>query len=547
MTLQWIPSVQLIQDTVDYVRAQDTNRPLKQLEARTRYLYERLRSVEAGEALIAQGVVLDPSTRPGSPVYFDPVAGSFKPAWAGVVQSGADYGYATGAAQVKGLVLNKSTSTGGDVLLSGKARNTYEIDWTQVIDGGSLEAGTYFVSAVTPGNLTRSRSVLSVYVGTLDSSGTIIFTPEVDGNLRNHLHYKFPLVPDVVADLNTEGWAPISAFTGSGFPIPGGATHGYVISKNAELAAAFPPVPLTNHYLEFVGRGVHEDAYILDQYGLWWVDGAITPDALATDANFSGQDKYYTLWVSKLQAETSIVTSLDPSTNPNHIPVVFRTPGGLVADAGALVAAIESLGSPTASDDLTGTAVKTISGARFTLGPAVSTIIAGDNISVEATAGNAAGYHGVLRISAGTSGVQIGDPSLVALNNAIEDYYGSVPSLVLPKGRVSSITVKVNIPTNFSTQRSLRLVLDLIGTATLSGQALGLAYQRVRVGTAITSGTTPMTPFSFNMTDAQVTRVTSDTLAVQAGDTVFFTITQTNAGVSYSLPILRVQYELTSA
>lgn len=546
MTLQWTPTVQLIQDTLDKVNARDTNRPLKQLELRTRYLYERLQSIAGGEALISQGVTLEAETKPGSPVYFDPVAGSFKRAWAGIIQDEAEYGYATAAAQVRGIVLSKSTTTSGDVLLEGRAPNTYGIDWTQVIDGGSLVAGTYYLSAVTPGNLTTSRSVLSVYLGTLDSAGTILFHPEVNGSLRNHLHYRFDLLATISANLSGTGWVPVAQFVGAGIPVPPGATYGYNIGLDASLSAAFPPVPLTNHYLEFVGRGVHEDAYVLDENGLWWVDGSVTPDALTGDSNFPGADKYYRLWIAKLQADVQGVSTLAPSQDANVLPVVFRNSSGLVAATGELVAALESLGSATSTSDLTGTAVKTINGVKFTTGPVVSTLVAGENISLEATAGDASGRSGVVRISAGTNGVQNGEPSLVALNNAVEDFYGTLPCVVLPKSRTSSLSVKVNIPTNFSGARVLRLTLDLIGTVTLASQTLNLGYQRVRVGEPIVSGSVAMPAYSFNLTDTQVTRVTSSGVSVVAGDTVYFTVTQPNAGITYSLPILRLQYELSS-
>ena len=118
---------------------------------------------------------------------------------------------------------------------------------------------------------------------------------------------------------------------------------------------------------------------------------------------------------------------------------------------------------------------------------------------------------------------------------------------MLPRGRTSSLSVRVTIPTNFTGNRILRLTLDLIGTTTSASQSLGLAYQRVRLDTPIASGSTAMAALNFDLTDTEATRVTSAGITVAAGDTVYFTVSQTNAGVTYSLPVLRLQYELSNS
>ena len=539
----WIPNIAFIQDLVDRVRGVDANRPLHQLDQRTQYLYDTLQTISGGELLVAKNVTVDPSTVPGTPVYFDDVSNTFKPGLAAVsIAPGNNYGFATDASLIRGVVLVKHGGAAGDIALVGKIKNSiWGINWAPVIDTGTLVSGVHFLSSVAPGKITRSRSNLSVYIGSLNSAGDMILDPTVNGSLRDHLHYRFELNAVVVADTATEGWAPASEFA-----LPAaGATHGYVIHQNPLLAAVFPPVPLDASHLEFQGRGVHKDAVVIDANGIWW-KGATGPDVLTVDPDFAPPTygRYYVLWLTRLNFGATFVSSLDPLDNAGTLPVTFEGTNGLPARSGALLAGIKQVlrVSPEVSE--AAVALKELNGVLGKFGPVASRIFAGPGATVEGEFGDdAQGWYGHVTVSTGASSAINGEPVLVALDNAVEDLYGSLPVLAFPELRVSSVRCKVNVPTVLPGDRSMRLVLDIIGV-TSGTVALNLSYVLVRAGAPISQTDIPLDPLNVSRVVNQFTRVESALIPVTAGDTVFYRVTQPDGGLATAIPILRMQYSI---
>jgi len=535
----WIPNIERIRDSLDYVRARDTNRPLDQITNRTQYLYEQLEAATAGEVLLARNVILDSTTTVGMPVYFDATAAKFKAARADMNMTANDYGFAAETAEVRGIVVVKHTSTAGDIALVGKISSTFGISWASVIDDGNALPGMYYLDAVESGKITRSRSVLSVYIGVLDSSGTMLFHPEINGNLRSHLHQKFELEIDTGSTLSDPGWIPVAQFAGIGIPVPVGAIYGYNVSLNTTLAAYFPPVPTDAHWFEYAGRGVHKDAYVLDNNGLWWIN-TTAPDSLASDPNFtSGYTDYFNLWLTRINVGSSFVASLEGTTDVDKIPVVFTDGSGNEASTGALTAAITQsvIHSPTAST--VDTAIKEIDGVTALSGPVVGKIIPGTGVAIEGSSGDeTSGFYGDLVIHAGTTGGIELQPSVAAMDNATEEFYSDIPVLAFPSGRSSSLTLRVNIPTNMLTNRKVRLLLDIIGTTTTTGVVLTTTYKRIQAGTAIPSTFTALTLPTFNITSGLITRVTSAAMDANPGDTLVIKILQPASAPAYSIPMV---------
>lgn len=493
----WIQNVQLIQDLLDYVRARDTNRPLSQLAQRTQYLFEAIQEAQTGELLIARNVALDELTIPGSPVWFDTSDAKWKLGQAILeVASGNDFGFARPESEVKGVVLVKHTASTGDIALYGRIRNdVWGIDWDQVIDTGSLAAGRYYLST-TEGQITTSRNVLSVEIGTMDSLGNLVLTPSVTGNLRSHLHLRFQLEAVLGASLNDPGWVPVANFGGAGIPYPVGAIYGYNLTQNAALAAKFPPQPIDNYFMAYNGVGVHPDSLVVDENGIWWMNGTESPDNMGVHLYQSSETaNYFEFWMTILNFGSKLVNSLQTVDQVDTIPIIIQDLLGAGADSGDLrIFLSQVLRIPELDDesDEGGYALKTVEGVKGVRGPVVNRIKAGPGISITGTEGTAAdGRHGTLVISLSSALASLlrGQPSLVALDNAREDFYGEVPVLSLPQGRRSGFKMKIQVPDFLTGTYQAVINLGVVAPQAYNSQ-VSVSWMIVRPGSAVPSAAT---------------------------------------------------------
>lgn len=537
----WVPSITYIADLVDKVAAKDTNRPLRQLDQRTQYLFDILQTIASGELIAAKNVTLDSATVPGTPVYFDDATSTFRPGLADVdISTGNSYGFPSDASVIRGVVLIKYGSTAGDVALYGKISNSiWGIDWTQVIDTGAITPGIQYLSSVTSGKMTRSRSHLSVYIGNLDSAGDMILAPQVNGNLREHLHYRFTLKKDVVADTSIEGWAPASEFPNA----PVGATYGYVVQQNAGLAAVFPPVPVDACTLEYSWSNLPDGVYTVNEDGIWW-NSATAPDALAADPSLPGYTAHFVFWVTRLNFGASFVGSLTGLDEDDKVPVSFVDANGNPATSGALKAYLGSIVKVQAAADEGGLALKSLDGVKASFGPVINRLFAGAGVSLEGDFGSdITGWYGNVVVTAGSSSEITGLPILVSLDNAAEDFYGNLPVITFPELRVSSVYMKINVPTNIPTGRKIKLILDVIGVGS-GAITLNVAYNKVSIGSAISQTEISLTALAPTLVANQAVRVTSDSVDIAPGDTIFFRVTQPNGALANAVPLLRIQYSI---
>lgn len=535
----WPSKVVTITDGEE-VEQQVINRPLSQLVNRTSYLFERLQSAGVGESIIVTNVVLSTSTIAGTPVYYDAASGSFKPAVSEISTDEDSYGLPKDESRVNGVVLTKHTDASGDVILAGELDNSvWDIDWTTIIDSGTLTAGTYFLSS-TSGKITTSVNNLAAFVGFLDSSGNMYVQPNIQGDLRSHVHFRFDLTSSLGAAITDSGWLPASVFTANGISVPSGYTHGYNISKDSDLNSRFPPVPLLAHALFYNGQlENHQEAYLINNDGIWWDSSYGTPWTLDSS-----------LFLIELFGSTSIVSSLAPSAEAGIVPLTVRDAQDSDAATGDLKIGLnlsDAIGSVT--NDSSPTAVKSRgSDGKLRLGPIVSRIIPGSNVNIESDNGDATdGYYGSLRLSVGTSGNAVVQPAIAALDGATEDFYGIWPSTVFPKGRSSSITYLIQVPTNLLSSRVARLYMDVIGPVTLASQSLGIDYALARVGNDAPTSFTSLTDLSFSLTSGKVTRITSASVSVEPGDTLLLKVSQEAASPTYDLPIIRSQVTISGS
>jgi hypothetical protein len=552
----WTPDVPEVTDGVTKVAASDVNPIINALNENDLYLFSQIQAIQSGEVLIARNVSLSGPMVPGTPVYYDEVNNNFAPALSAVnVNPGDNYGFAADSSVVRGIVLVTYGALAGDIALGGRIRNdVWDIDFTAVIDNATIVPGIYYLGSVTPGQLSKSRSNLSVYLGSMDNDGNFIFNPVVNGSIRDHIHYRFDLLATLVPDQTTEGWAPAGGF----LKAPVGAVYGYVVQKNPALAAAFPPVPLDGHYFEFQGTGVHRQAYILNSYGIWWMS-ATAPNALTVDPNYptgSGYLRYFRLWIMLLNYGGPVVTSLAPATNPAVVPVQFSDPNGNPAASGALLAFLTSFRVPGVATDETPFAQKTIAGPKMSSGPVVTRLVPGFGITLvplpipggdpAVTYGDPVnGFYGPVQIAAGASADLTGSPTVVQLNNAAEDIYGNVPVIQLPRLQVSGVTLKVVIPPVLPPNQGVRISMDIIGPAAIT-VPLQISYIRITAGQNIIQTLIPLTPVNPTLIINQIITVLTDEVPVAPGDTVIFQITQANAGLPMDVPVLNFGYAISA-
>lgn len=528
----WIYVINTIFDG-EYVKSKVINRPLDQLVARTQYLYDLIQNMEAGQLLIAPNVTVKADTVPGQPVYYNATESRFEQCLAEVNTGQNNYGRPTDRAQIRGLILTKHTDSTADIALYGRVKASIypDIDWAAISDGGVQLHGDVYVSAVTPGNLSDSTSHLEVRVGSLDGEGNLHFTPDIEGSLRDHVHYRWRLTENLGSVITDEGWLPAAVFTANGISVPSGYTHGYNVATDADLSAHFPPTPVVANNLFVDGlKAADEDDYLVDENGIWW-KGSDTP---WTKPTF-----FYT---AELDTPTGIVTSLRPATS--GIPVQPQNAAGESATTGdlylALLAADLFAGSGINSNYALSNNVRT--DGKLDITPIVPRIIPGTNVSIDADEGDATnGYHGPMVINAGVgAGVQV-YPVVAELNNTAEDKYGDLPVISFPNGRNNTdVVYKVAIPTNVQAGRKLKLELDLLAAQIVSDD-LDAEYQLIRPGVTVPSSWTTMTSIPAGITAAgKPNTVQTEEIDVEPGDTVLIKLIQPLSPPSYDLMISKV-------
>jgi len=275
------------------VKASVANRAPRQLTARTQYLYERLNSITAGEALFLHYQKIEADAAPGDLVYFDETYNGYKRALAAVeFNQTAGWYMLAPSAFVVGMVYAKTGTEAGHILTAGTLR---DFDLTNaIVNGGPDEVGPYFLSMQTPGKLTLQKPAISVYVLYNRGDDTFHFMPTPRDLLEDHVHYKFELYAKPAGEANCvvrgdgqvhqvvdpdptqQGWLPADhpLFQGAA---PDGAKFGYNLAQHPELQKVWPPNPSGSVYLEQNGYGLPINATerptaIIDCSGLWWME-----------------------------------------------------------------------------------------------------------------------------------------------------------------------------------------------------------------------------------------------------------------------------------
>ena len=525
----WVFTVQVIANG-ENVEQVVINRPLNQLISRTSYLFDQLQRVAGGEMIAALNQTLSSAAIPGTPVYYNEANNRFEPGLLAANEDGDNYGDPKDTSFIAGIVLNKHTTTTGDVCLFGKIDNEiYGIDWSTVSDDQTVLEGQVNLSSTAAGKITKASSSLTARLGTLDANGDLYFQPRTEGSLRDHLHYRFKLTEALVTSVGDAGWLAAADFISNGISVPAGMTHGYNVPVDATLRAAFPPVPRAANAFYIDGLLIPEDAYLLDDTFLW-VDNT----ALAT----SPWTAETALFLAMLVGDNGNVSSLNP--NNDIVPLTITNSGGDAQASGALLLGVnptDIIGGDTSEGIY---ALKVASGGKVERGPIVSRLVAGANISLTGEAGDATdGFFGRVLVSSGTDGTAVVQPSIAALDNAVEDFYGEIPSIALPKNRSSSILFAVPMPSNLLANRLVRLSFVFLASVAVSDN-MSLEYMRLRPGQSAPTVFTALASVSPAIaTGGTPTAVLSEGVAAEPGDILYFRLTQPAPSPSYDLFIPR--------
>lgn len=300
------------QNAVDFVEngerveAGVANRAPRAIDANTRYLRQRLDTIQKGETLIAECRTVESSVQVGQPVYWNDTHKEYR-----LAKGAVDVDPSTGAlttaksAQVAGIILKKINATKADILLAGIA----EVDLSQAVDA-AVSPGLYYLSNSQAGKLTSILQPVSTTVLQVLDDGSTIGTHEVLVNpqfsefIDRHRHFKYDLKPVPAGDhsppavdgnhvitnpdSSIEGWLPAnhSVFGGKA---PAGAKFGYNLSAST-LNDLWPPIPVASAYVELAEgtEGSFERTEIIHGHITWDAPNIPSHDFAEQAFSFSG-------------------------------------------------------------------------------------------------------------------------------------------------------------------------------------------------------------------------------------------------------------------
>lgn len=554
------------------VSAGVTNRAPQTIDANVRYLWDLIQAAQIGSTVYAWQQTLEAAAEQGMAVYFNPTTKRFERGLA-LVQANVSGVLETAlSAQVWGIVANKTDTTLGDILLFGWA----EVDISAAVDA-PVTAGTYYLSGVNAGVLTKQKPPVSVAVLRADGNGKVFVQPQFIDFLDRHTHYRFdltcrpagdtePLPPGghhVIThpDVSKKGWLPANHSSFQGLA-PIGAKFGYNFLADASLKNAWPPLPISSATLEWdkavpphVGfAGVPEGLCILDRNGIWWMsdcEGDVPwpelfriSDSIANSQSISESDSQgiclrdmqmaLRLWFTKVNFATDVtlVRSLTPGDKRIKIHCLGTdtdaTAGDLVIDLDLnfLVQPNKSRGYVVLKgfDPVTET---------FPQGDVMEGVYAisnnitlsGIHIPLDPALPNGKQlYVGPVGLEVTTQPTMEADVQLVRLSGVKEEFYQDTMYLGFTTGEAQSYRAKIQVPADLtlpSPQLALRLVI--LGRAAGVLPSLTVTARRIPrpVNGLVTPANLPTSGDEFSVTITTTATLPSSNQYVEAVSSPF--------------------------
>jgi len=583
------------------VKSSVASRPSQALENNTEYLKELLDALSLGQAVILRNQYIESTLVVGDAVYVD--SGTYKAALAEIEYSETSSAYIVAeTSYVIGIIMSKSSSTRGDILLHGYA----ELDISDAVDG-TLEVGPYYLSSALPGKLVKQSQPVNVYVLYHAGNDTIFVNPSPRGFIDSHVHYVFDLYAQpagtpncpgfgeamsiLVPDPSQQGWLPASHASFSGLA-PAGAKFGYNIPQHEDLARVFPPFPLKTVHIEFNGRDAR-DLVEVDMNGIWWMEDCVgsapwrpwdpslscsapstfptilgctnmPPEILEGISDPGDYIPEIKLWLTRFNTdEQPNVRSLQPIDGSG---IVIRNLDGETATTGDLEIGLDLSISESETEDEAGyLAFKSASGGALNRGPVVESVIPGSSaivLSSEQTL-TSGGYVGNISLDIDSSLIsgRQGWTAHTSLYNAQSTLYQDIPVVEFPLGIASHIRSTVYIPVSgIDAGSTIKFYLWLLSptrhvlptltnayrilpvpAAPIPGEGLTNEVNLVTTDTALADIVPPTLPVG---PDAYIIQE-SEEISITAGDTIVYKL---GRGASDSYPgdviLLRMIYKV---
>lgn len=572
------------------------NTPLLQLQRMVTDLRDRLDAAEIGAAVVASRAPLESVTVVGSPVYWDEANGRFGAAQLSLATSQGLLALAS-SAKVLGVVVAKNDATTGTVLLAG----TYTVDVSGAVATGETYAAGYFYLAAEAGKVTRSRPFVSVPCYFATGEGKILFTREARDAVDNHSHLQFSLTcrPAGVhyspgpggahtisdADDSLPGWLPAghSSFGGNA---PLGAVFGYNLSADPDLAAVWPPMPISAADLWW-DKGIDADVSgtriplgftglaIIDRHGIWWTsdcygDVPWPKDLDSTDHSQSYSDDAapecprhldMSLILAMARPTYDLASAVVASLHSVDPRLQIRCRGtNTEAETGHLEIDLD-LELSVATDDTRGASVlKGLSGSSFTKGNVLEGVYPlSDNVTlvsnlptVKRVPGDDASedvYQGLVGITVAPQSSFELAAEIIRLDGVEQDFIEDIPLLTFPEGKDTALRLRFDVAAalGLSTPK-FRLRLLILGRAAGALPALTVTYRRLpRPADGLndpenlpTSDTSLSITMAATLTNTdQYVEATSSAFTVVAGDRVYFTVSR-DSGDAYAADLALV-------
>jgi len=561
----WIEYVRRIQNG-DPVEAGQANITIDALIQRDDYLKQAFDLATSGRALIEFDVELDPATAVGTPVYVDTDAGDvYTPAQALIFNSGPNIGQLEDEGYVKGIVITKTAGNRGHVALSGILD---DIDWTAITDDGLDTPGHYFLSSTEAGKITLTRSAAAIYIGQLLTNGSFILSRNDDVSGEDHMHYAFvltnkpavavpgdltPAVPTVgnpwdisgVVDADERGW--LNANHPSLGPAPAGAVFGYNIEQEAQLDGVFPPIPVLAAFMTLGGEALSSDQFLVDANGIWWLSDAYDEVPWPIDYDSTGEESPMDLYLTSLTTDTVSrgVSTLVADQN-TVLPISILNTQGNAASAGDLVISITGLMLAGATDEATGSAVKSISGRTVNTGPVMDTLeIISTGLTATATVNDGGKLSGAITLALDAATInQFLLPGVTRLVGVQQDQFREFSYLSLPDGKDTSVIYQFTVPTQgVQVDTEMRLRLSMLGRGASALPDLVIEQRNLlpEVGSeaVVPSAWTAVETLSgLDVTgDTVETFSLATTITVQPGTEILLRVSRAGSSDGYASPV----------
>lgn len=585
----WNEFLQLIQSG-EAVTAGNANRAPRTLDENVRYVYELLQAANIGETVFSRQQTVLSTALVGQPVYYRASTQQWEPGLAAASTDG-DTGalVASESAHIWGIIYEKHNSTLADILLFGVVDN---FDLTNALAGAAVEAGQYYLSAVTAGTITKQNPAVTVPVLKTDGNGKVFVNPQWE-QLGSHIHFKFELqcVPAgehadpgvgnrhtiTSPDTAVEGWLPAgnAIFNGNA---PTGAKFGYNISANPSLQNAFPPLPVDNAAIDWdkgedADQGYHgipigEQGLVqIDKNGIWWMSDCYGdvpwPAALDTASSESISEGFnecprdltmrMILWFAKLNFNTDMTSVTSLTTDDARIAITCLSDPDKPSTLGDLLIRL-NLSLTAAGDDTEGfLAFKEFdeNTGIFSRGPVAegmytddsSVTLSGSTTTTRSVGGNdKTVHHGLVAVSLDSSVNRDLQAGLVRLLGVTEEYYQDVMYLEFPEGEDTEVRFVFRVPSTLElASPKAKLRVRMFGRAAGTLPDLTVTARRITEPGSLGDGGATALP----TVDSAVTISTGGTIAspneyydiesnllnVAPGDDYLFTISRTDGSV----------------